>query len=117
DPHHSIIGPITRSDPPPNDFQADIAIATHSDIGTKNTPDSKILFSVSGTSPDNLFVLRPTNITSPSRSVPKDSVNARFWIANWGSQPGWTARTGQWQQLTPVDELQLRQQSKNVVYI
>jgi len=113
-PNLSDWGPFTRSDPLPNDCQGDLAIAAHSDIGTKNTPDSKILFSVSGTSPDNLFVVRPTNITSPSRSVAKDSVNARFWIANWGSQPGWTAGTGQWQQLTPVDELQLRQQSKNV---
>jgi len=67
--------------------------------------ESKIQFSTSGSPPTNTFFVRPTNISSdPARPVPTDSVNARFWIANWGSQPGWDATTGQWKQITLVAE-------------
>ncbi len=53
-----------------------------SDVGTLNTPSSKINLN----SPNHFFA-RPLNQTGGT--IPPAGITARFRIANWGSQPDW----------------------------
>lgn len=52
------------------------------DVGTTNTPDSRINL----TSP-NTFFARPLNQTGST--IPANGLRATFRVANWGSQPDW----------------------------
>jgi len=72
----------------------EITIATWDDIATGNTPNSHIQYTVppsplptSPTRPLNDLYVRPTNTTL--NPIPAGDLTARFWIANWGSQPDW----------------------------
>jgi outer membrane protein with beta-barrel domain len=76
----------------------DVTIASHSDIGTTNGDPSLIAYSLpikplATTLPSNLatmlpqntFFVRATNRTATQ--IMNGQVIARFWVANWGSQP------------------------------
>ena len=92
---------FTRVEPLPNDCGADVTIEAHTDIGTEGTPySSEIRYSLTTPVANALFV-RPKNVTSaPARDIPQDSVYARMWLANWGSQPSWDPASGQWTEIT-----------------
>ena len=103
--------------PAPGTCIGDLTIASNDDIGTTNTDPSKIEYTLptkplttlpTGTAfddivPRNTFFLRPTNNTTGT--IPNGDVTARFWVANWGSQPDWEeisdAAVNLWKEVPP----------------
>ena len=87
-------GPFTRASAPPEaTCLGNLTIASYDDIGTKD-PLSSVKINVPKppkplagpiVPPTNTFFVRPTNRTLAG--IPTDQITARFWIANWGSQP------------------------------
>src|SRR5262249_50426600 len=68
---------------------ADVALAS-TQIGTTNSPPSQIQFTQppSANAVTNTFFARPTNVRPPlSGQIPPNTISARFFVANWGSQP------------------------------
>jgi hypothetical protein len=82
--------------PPAGTCVGELTIASHSNIGTTNSPPGNIQVSLPPDPlpvpanfgqllPRNTFFVRPTNNTGGQ--IASGQITARFWIANWGSQP------------------------------
>lgn len=96
-PNLSQWGTFTKAAAPPEPTcLGNLTIASHGEIGTTNLSPVEIHFSKpakplagnpAALAPKNTFYVRPTNRTAAT--IPNGEITARFWVANWGSQPDW----------------------------